>query len=521
MVIGEDWFGPLYGRAYRGALLTALALLGDMAAAEHVARDSFVLAHRRRRRFAGSTDPEEQLRALVVRLARRRLRWRAVAGQIPRRPSTTPSERATVLALHDPAGLTPATIASIMDIPVATVESYLTGAAPVSWASVRQPVVTRVLARVQLRATRVRMLAGAAVAVLVAGAVVPLLRVEPPTQADAGPVTTLPPEPPVVRPMSGVSDMMFTDERHGYALRVDCGQFDCDLDLVSTADGEHWTAREVARAGTPPRSTGRLHVLGPGEVAVDWSPIDAPYRVGRVYSDDSGRTWTRVPAGLHGTVRAIPPGATLETTCASSGPTCEVTVVLPGSGRSARLATAPPLYRPTAGSVPAAGGRWWVVGRDPRTRGWALAVSADDGRTWTVSRLSWRGKADGQGWTVVAAGEALIATATGDLAGGTYGPMAIFRSDDGGRSWTRTSGEVPTGLAGIPVVASDGTLLVNTEDGRGLMSSDDGRTFTEVRPRYRGVAYWARFGYVAESSPDGPVQYSTDGLHWREIRLER
>jgi hypothetical protein len=334
-------------------------------------------------------------------------------------------------------------------------------------------------------------------------------------------VTTLPPQPPVLRPMPGIFDLMFADERHGHALRVDCGQFACDLDLVSTANGENWTTREVTPASRAPGSTGRLYVLGPDDVAVDWTPIDDPYQVSRVYSDDSGRTWRRVPAGRLGAVRAIPPGAALQTTCAASGTACEVAVVLPGSGRSARLATAPPLYRPFAGSVPVAGGRWWIVGRDPRTRGWALAVSADDGRTWTVSRLSWRGKADGKGWSVVPAGEALIATATGSLAGGTNGTMAIFRSDDGGRSWTRTSGELPAGLAGIPVAASDGTLLFNTEDGRGLMSRDDGRTFTEVRPRFRGHAYWARFGYVAASDPDAPVQYSTDGLHWREIRPER
>jgi DNA-directed RNA polymerase specialized sigma24 family protein len=513
VAIGEDWFGRLYGRGYRGALLTAFALLGDLASAEHVARDAFVKAGRRR-----APDPEERLRTLVVRLARRRLRWRALADRVRRRPPTVPSERATVLRLHDPAGLPPETIASIVDIPVADVTAYLAGAGPVSWASVRQPVVTRVLDRVRLRRTRRRMLAGAAVAVLAAGAVVPLLRVEPLTQADARPVTTLPPQPPVLRPMPGIFDLMFADERHGHALRIDCGQFACDLDLVSTANGENWTTREVTPARRLPGSTGRLHVLGPDEVAVDWSPVDEPNRMARVYSADSGRTWTRVPTGQHGTVRAIPPGATLQTTCAPSGAACELAVVLPGSGRSARLATAPPLYRPTAGTVPIAGGRWWIVGRDPRTRGWALAVSADDGRTWTVSRLPWRGKADGQGWAVVAAGDVLIASVTGPPAGGM---LAIFRSDDGGRSWTRSSGDLPAGLAGTPVAASDGTLLVNTEDGRGLMSRDDGRTFDEVRPRFRGYAYWARFGYVAASDPDAPVQYSTDGLRWREIRLER
>ena len=515
-----DWFGRFYGHGYRGALLTALALLGDAEAAAHVTRESFAIAHRRRLRIAGSADPEGQVRALVVRLARRRLRWRALAGRVRRGSATAPSERATVLALHDPAGLPPDTIASIMDIPVSAVESYLAGAGPVSWASVRQPVVTRVLDRARLRATRRRMLAGAAVAVLAVGAVVPLLRVEPPAASPA-PATTPPPPAPEPTPNSAIYDIAFADERHGHALRADCGQFECDLDLMSTVDGERWTAHEVARVGKPPGSAGRLFVLGPGEVAVDWFPVDDPHRVGRVYSPDGGRTWTPVPVAARGTVREIPPGAVLEPTCVPRGtPTCELNVVLPGSGRSARLASSPRLYRPFSGSVPIAGGRWWVAGQDPRTRAWVLAVSEDDGRTWTVSHLSWRGKADGPGWTVVAAGESLIATATGPLAPSTYGPMAFFRSDDRGRSWTRTSGAVPAGLAGIPVAASDGTLLVNTEDGRGLRSRDDGRTFTEVRPRFRGYAYWARCAYVAVSGQGSPVQYSTDGLHWRDLRLE-
>src|SRR6185503_17691280 len=108
-------------------------------------------------------------RALAVRLARRRLRWRSL-----------PADAQTVRRLHVLAGLSVADIVSVVDIPEETVAAHLADAGPVSWASVRQPPVTRVLGRARQRLTRRRTLAAAAVAVLVVGVVVPLLRVTPP-----------------------------------------------------------------------------------------------------------------------------------------------------------------------------------------------------------------------------------------------------------------------------------------------------------------------------------------------------
>jgi hypothetical protein len=524
-VAAGDAFARCYAHSYRGLFLTAHALLDDAEAAEQVTREAFAIVHRDRARLAADARPEERVRAVVVRLARRRLRWRAL--QVPRARPAAPSARETVRRLHRLAGLPTETIASVVDTPVETVESYLVDAEPVSWAGVRQPVVTRVVERARLRAARARTLGVAAVAVLVVGVAVPLLRVGSPEPEAAKPAYTPPsptytPQSEMVQPRV-IYDVGFVDERHAHALRADCRQFDCDLDLVSTSDGEHWTSRPVSNAGQPRGSGGRLYVLGPDQVAVDWFPIDEPAVLGRVYSADSGRTWTRVPQGVRGTAREIPAGAALQSGCELFEEPCtrsDVRVILPDSGRSARLATAPPLLGAYPGMVPMADGRWWITGKDPRTRRWTIALSDDDGRTWTVARPAWRGDAEGQAWTIVACHDSIVATVTGQLEVGDYGILAMFRSDDGGRSWTKTRGELGWAVAGAPVAASNGSLLVNTEDGAGLVSWNDGRTFTQEQPRYHGFAYWARSGYVALSSPDAPIQYSPDGLNWRELSLK-
>lgn len=494
-------FGQLYARAYRGVLLTVFVLTRDMAIAEDVARDAFTRASRR-------GLAEEDVRTLAVRLARRRLRWRRL-----------PADAQTVRRLHVLAGLSVADIVSVVDIPEETVAAHLADAGPVSWASVRQPPLTRVLGRARQRLARRRTLAAAAVAVLAVGVVVPLLRVTPPERETAAP-SRLPTDDP--EPGTVLYDIGFADARHGHALRAKCGQFDCALELVSTTDGEHWTAREVAKTGRSPGTGGRLFVLGGERVAVDWYPIDDPVQLRRVYSADSGQTWTRVPADIEGTVRSIPDGAWLEPACVAAYESCDsaVTVILPDTGRSARLVNAPRLARPTAGTVPPDGGRWWVAGRDLRTHLWALAVSADNGRTWTVTRVPWPGAPPDLGWAVADRGTELVAIATGRVdPTGVLGLLAIFRSGDGGRTWTKTRGPLPGSVAGTPVVAADGALLVNTQDGQALRSSDGGRTFVPVAPAYRGVAFWSRSGYVAASGPDHPLQFSSDGIHWRDLRL--
>lgn len=511
-------FTRLYTENYRGLLLTAHALLQDAAAAAEVTRDAFAIAYRGRREV-------DWIRARLVRLVRRRLRWRP-----PRRGRAVEFGPDAMVRLHRMAGLSPAAIASIVDRPVAAVESALADAGPVRWTSVRQPVVSRVLARSARQVSRRRRLAGAAVAALAVGVVVPMLRVE-----DPAPVRVAEPPPsrlPGLPPAGHVVGVDFADDRHGFALRVGCGGQGCYTDLLSTADGQHWTARRVREPEWADTSrSGDLFVLGPHEVVVDWGAPDDPGGVRRVHSVDDGRTWTEVSAVPRRTVQEIPKGARLELTCLASRPECHgasVSMVLPGTGESALLTTAPRLRYPAPGRARLVGGQWWLVGLHPSKSRWMVAVSEDDGRTWTVSALAaQRLDAEFENWTVVANGADLYASLVGPLDrrrdSGLYGVLSIYHSVDGGRSWRRTGGPVSLGHVpvGSLVATADGALLVNDGRRKTLLSRDDGHTFTEYERRFAGHAHWAGGGYVTVPELDEPIEFSADGVHWHDLGLRQ
>lgn len=514
---GDDWFERLYGDGYRGLVLTAHVLLEDAAAAEKITRDVFAVAYRRRARLAREESPLVWVRAQVVRLARRRLRWRS-----PRCGRAVSLGSDAAVRLHRLACLAPESIVSIVDISAAEVESALADAGPVSWASVRQPVVSRVLARSQQQVVRRRMLVGATVAAVVVGVAVPWLHVEEPA-----PTTVAAPERSEEPGAGFVSDVTFADDRHGFALRRNCSPGSCHLDVMSTDDRRHWTAHPVREPEWHDKGIGDLVVLGPDEVVIDWQAPRSLKVVRRMYSADKGRTWTRVAAVPSRAVREIPAGAMLEHFCLTRPPECRgatVSMVLPGSGESALLTTAPRLRYVRPGLVPIDGNRWWMVGLHPQKKLWMAALSEDDGRTWTVSALMAQSRAaEMTDWSVVGNGDHLYASLTGpldeDLSGGV-GVVAIFHSADGGRTWERTGGRVPAPSLGSPVAASDGTLLVDGDPDGTLLSRDHGRTFAKVEQRFDGMVRWTRAGYVAEPEPAHPIRLSTDGVHWRDLNLE-
>jgi hypothetical protein len=349
-----------------------------------------------------------------------------------------------------------------------------------------------------------------------------LLRVDEPA-----PATAAEPEQSAEPPVGFVQDVTFADDRHAFALRRNCSPAGCDLDLLSTDDREHWTAHRVAVPGWQDEEWIRdLVVLGPDEVAIDWRSPKTLEVVRRTHSADRGRTWTRVSPVPRGMVREIPAGATLTDLCLTRPPECRgasISMVLPGSGESALLTTAPRLRYARPGPVPIDGNRWWMVGLHPQKKQWLVALSEDDGRRWTVSNLVAQQQGTELGtWSVVANGDHVYASLYGSLEdeSGEYGLLTIFHSADGGQTWERTAGPVPRTSSGSPVAASDGTLLVNEERDTTLLSRDHGRTFTRVERRFDGEAHWSRVGYVAQPEPAHPIQFSADGVHWRDLRLE-
>ncbi len=415
-----------------------------------------------------------------------------------------------------------------LDAELSCLREELRGSLPV-------PAFSQVVARHKQRVVRRRMQIGAVVAVLVVSLAVPLLRdqmaPDPPEVATPPPVEGLTPTGPFI------AGAEFADPDHGYVIRAKCktGPRACTSELLATDDGQHWRKRDLPRPDSAPSwSMGNLEVLGPDEITVDWplSPVNETLRIHRSHSVDGGVTWETVlvPDVVTDTVPAIPEGGVLTQNCvrlAGAGGQCAergVVVVLPGSGKSAALANRPPLTAMLAGTLPTRDGVWWMAGRDPATDHWGLAVSDDDGRTWTTTVLDWGEPVHSYGWSVDSQGGTLYATAIGTLPSATNGLLGVFASTDGGHSWQQTwrpaAGKEPRRVYRGTVVGEDGTLTIGGYDGKQYRSDDGGRTFTEVRARYTGYTQRSRIGYLADATDAGAdLMASADGIHWRKIKI--
>lgn len=143
----QEWFAELYQGSYRRLVLTAYALTHDLGAAEEVTQEAFALAYARATRVAEADSPEAWLRTVVVNLARRRWRRRAMLNRILRREPLAEAveppgahldlhtaiqglgtEFRSVVVLHYLADLPVDDVASLLDIPVGTVKSRLSRA---------------------------------------------------------------------------------------------------------------------------------------------------------------------------------------------------------------------------------------------------------------------------------------------------------------------------------------------------------------------------------------------------------
>jgi BNR/Asp-box repeat len=356
-------------------------------------------------------------------------------------------------------------------------------------------------------------------------------------EASAVPVTTTlaPPRALTVHEGPVVRDIDFADDRNGYAIRYTCTNtpISCTRDLLSTEDGEHWVLRSLpsgVRLGT---GSGRLRVLGPRQLAI--ADLSVPGQE-RWYSADAGQTWQQVPGTPEDTVEAIPAGGLLDFVChrgTSRWINCVKTslvVTLPESGRLATLANQPGLELMHADRLSAAAdGSWWVPGLLPATGRWAVAVSRDAGRTWSVVPLPGSQGPPLVGLRVTVAREAVYAVGVGRLPGSgdsEDGLISIFRSTDGGRTWQQTwravEGKEPRSIAGVAMAGASGRLIVHTTTGGAYVSGDGGASFAPA-----GIAgtadpvRWSRAGYLAyPTTPPSPrFRISRDGVTWTVITV--
>ena len=383
-------------------------------------------------------------------------------------------------------------------------------------AAITPPELAHVTGRARQRSVRRRMQVGAVAAVVAVSVAVPVLRTLPETQ-----------RPAVAVPASMTFDVDFADPGHAYALGSDCAEPEggCVLALFASADGgRSWEERELPE-GRERYSLGELTVLDADRLIIDRVP-ERDMRVTRIVSSDRGRGWED---GLLGGVAASAPlgsGASIRGVClgeATDGGCLLGIGAMSPDGDQVRPAPAqPPLVEPVVGRSATGGGRFWAVGVDRGTGRWTIAVSDDSGRTWMTTPVAVPGEPSmNDAWAVVEADGVMYATMQGSIAKGPYGLLAVFRSTDGGATWTNTFRATPDtvlqAVMGTPVATSDGRLLVYSA-ATGTYESTDGTTFTKAGHQLPGEVEWTRGGYVTKR---GAHEYavSADGIAWRDFRI--
>lgn len=382
--------------------------------------------------------------------------------------------------------------------------------------SVRQPPVDDVIARARRRTTRRRKQIVSAAAVVLAMAVVPLTRLG--VQRD-----TAPPLSPADQ--NFVVSLDFYDNGHGFVLGGSCEHRPiCRPWLMATTDGQVWEER-----GTPPLETGysgrpdRLVALGVSAVLIEDHRSGGAVK--RFYSADGARNWQEVPVTPDPEpVTAIAPSAVLD--CRDG----KVNVLMPRTGRTARLASQPPLAVSSCETYPDGQWRWWVAGLDSAT-GRPMVASSKDGTKWTTGALPpFTPPAAEQ---IISPGYPAISIAVTPAAvyatlanpGDTPADLvAIFRSVDNGVTWELVwqagKGRQPASIAGEPVAGTDGTLRISQYPrvrNEVWTSTDSGRSFTAEPSRAASDVRRIRTGYVATGgAPATRFLTSMDGIRWQE-----
>ncbi|MFB9554603.1 exo-alpha-sialidase [Streptomyces roseoviridis] len=293
-----------------------------------------------------------------------------------------------------------------------------------------------------------------------------------------------------------------------------------------------WALRPTPLPEIPPSRgvSAGLTVLGPGRALIEDGGGEEPERTW--FTRDGGRSWRAVDRRTAGTAPLIPAGAVLTTACvappAATPEECareRLVVISPQDGRRRALARVPALgAHPRPAAVPEPDGSWWVSGTDPLTGRTALAVSRDAGRSWSPTPLPSTPGRPAHGVAVVVGPDAVYAAELGELDGGepVKNPLrALYRSADGGRTWTRVRttrpDAEPRSLLGLPVPGPGGRLRVDA-DLRAYTSEDGGRTFAATE----WGSSWVRrtgIGLLREAGDRCAYATTRDGVRWSEFRL--
>jgi hypothetical protein len=309
---------------------------------------------------------------------------------------------------------------------------------------------------------------------------------------------------PVLELPGSLLDVQFADADRGYALAAECTAGTCHVGLAATSDGGHsW------RGLNPPASY--LWTTGEPAVVAGANGVFLLTSKGILYqqSDVDGWTDPGAPAaaetiGRGSAVRVGECGGPLE--------------VYRADGHRAELTTGPAMTVCSVTAAPGAGGAWWAGGRASDGGAPAVAVSRDDGRTWTVTRLP-----DGPGTArVTTLGNRVFAAVVSARGGDPYPETetlhAVYRSVDSGPFAAYLHG--PATVLGDVVPLLDGRLLVAGPDWQVSQAAGGalarvGDALPWVRRIVRTPGAWVAYDLFR----GGWVAVSTDGQDWQKANL--
>ena len=140
-------FEEFYVREFNAVVTLAYVLCGDLAAAEDLAQEGFLIAHRKWNRISGYDKPDAWIRRVVANLAVSAIRRRAVEAKVLLRlarrdppaaqpvPASDeefwsavrklPNRQAQVVALHYLEDLSVARVAELLECAEGTVKAHL------------------------------------------------------------------------------------------------------------------------------------------------------------------------------------------------------------------------------------------------------------------------------------------------------------------------------------------------------------------------------------------------------------
>ena len=267
----------------------------------------------------------------------------------------------------------------------------------------------------------------------------------------------------------------FLDADRGALVRTLCAADSCTYQLLRTSDGgQTWAASAVP--GDPVSSTplddAYAVVLPKGQVVTEIQ-VDAS-RPARRTAD--GTTWSPQRAAPVGTIDVVPDDAALVGWCAQSVDCAEPFLqVILANGTSRSFGPPPPTITETISATRVAEGSLWIQGRDGVGRV-VLAVSRDDGRSWTINRVPAPATAvvDIAGAGEVAWALSLTDPETGSGSGGTT-PLEPGRKSRQSLLYSADSG------ATFNSVKLPEEYRLNTGSGVGVTDSGDAVISTDGR----------------------------------------